>query len=173
MEFILRRWKAEDTSSIAIYANNKKIADNLVDAFPFPYTKEDAEEFIAAMLKIDESKTYAWAIEVEGKAAGSIAVYMGSDVYKKTAKVGYWLAEPFWGKGIMPRAIGQICKEVFEKYDVVRITAEPFDFNIGSRKALARAGFTLEAILKDSAYKNGKVIDSYLFALLKTEVMDG
>ena len=173
MEFVLRRWKAEDVDSVFCFANNKKIAGNMVDAFPFPYAKKDAEDFIAAILAVDERKTYARAIAIDNQAVGSIAAYIGSDVYRKTAKIGYWLGEPFWGNGIMSRVIRQICKEVFAMYDVVRITAEPFSFNVGSQKALERAGFVREAILKDSVYKNGKVIDSYLYRLLRSEATDG
>ena len=106
-------------------------------------------------------------IEVNGEAAGNISVSCGSDVYRKSAELGYWLAEPFWGRGIMPEAIRQVCKEAFERYDIVRIYAEPFAWNTGSRRALDKAGFALEAVLHNSVYKNGKIGDSCIYSLLK------
>ena len=100
MEFILRQWRREDAADVLRYANNDKIARNLRDVFPHPYTLEDAKEFITDCLEAKESLMFR-AIEVDGHAVGSIALCLGSDVYRMTAELGYWLAEDFWGKGIM------------------------------------------------------------------------
>lgn len=166
-DFILRKWKPSDAEDVAKYANNKKIADNLRDAFPHPYTLKDAEEFIANCLSADERQKIFRAIEIDGKAAGSIGVFKGSDIYRKSAELGYWLAEPYWGKGIMSAAAAQICAEAFEKLDIVRIFAEPFAANAASRKALEKAGFVLEGVMKNAAIKNGEIFDYCMYALLK------
>lgn len=163
---VLRPWRSADADDIFFYANNKKIADNLRDGFSYPYTMDNAVGFIAAVSQ-DDDKHCCRAIEVDGHAVGSIGVFFKDDVYRKSAEIGYWLGEPFWGRGIMSGAIRQMVEDVFTRYDVVRIFAEPYAYNMGSRRALEKAGFQLEGVLKRSIYKNGKIYDSCIYALLK------
>jgi ribosomal-protein-alanine N-acetyltransferase len=166
VEWKLRKWRLGDAPSIARFADNEKIANNLRDAFPHPYTLADAERYVSSCLDADESAGFQRVIEVNGEAAGNISIQCGSDVYCKSAELGYWLAEPYWGQGIMTAAIRQICKEAFARYDIVRIYAEPFARNTGSRRALEKAGFALEGVLRQSVCKNGVLGDSCVYALL-------
>ncbi len=166
MEFILRPWRMEDAPSVAKHANNKKIADNLRNAYPFPYTLQDALCYISNFAEQDGSYICR-AIEVNGEAAGSIGVFQKDDVYEKSAEMGYWLAEPYWGCGIMTECIRQISALAFKKLNIVRIFAEPYAYNTGSRRALEKAGFTLEGVLKKSVYKNGKIYDSCIYAIVR------
>ncbi|MHC1682213.1 MAG: GNAT family N-acetyltransferase [Clostridiaceae bacterium] len=168
--FKLRRWEIDDIQSVAKYANNKKVADNLRNIFPYPYTLEDAEDYVRFCIKGDEKKQCCRAITVNGEAVGSIGVFIKDDVYCKTAEVGYWLGEEFWGKGLMSEAIKEICEFVFENYDIVRIFAEPFAWNMGSRRALEKAGFKLEGILEKSVYKNGVIGDSCIYRLINNKL---
>ncbi len=167
MDFVLRKWSMSDTASVAKYANNPAIADNLRDAFPYPYTMADAEFYIKSCLDVNLEGQYTRAIDIDGEAVGSIGIFFKDDVYCKSAEIGYWLGEPFWGRGIMTAAISQMCTHTFKAYDVIRIFAEPFAQNAGSRCALEKAGFTLEGILKSSVYKNGRIYDSCMYALIK------
>ena len=167
MVFELERWDEKYIADVAEYANNPNIARNLRNAFPYPYTWEDAKEFVFSCMQNDERRQCARAIVVEGRAVGSIGVFLGSDVYEKSAELGYWLAEPFWGKGIMAEAVRRICGIVFDRYGIVRIFAEPFASNTGSRRVLEKAGFRLEGILEKSVFKCGKILDSCIYALLK------
>ncbi|UWJ23541.1 GCN5-related N-acetyltransferase [Methanosarcina mazei TMA] len=98
---------------------------------------------------------------------GSIALFIKNDVYCRSAEIAYWLGEPFWGRGIMSEAIKQLCQTAFEQYDIVRIFAEPYAHNFGSRKALEKAGFVLEGIMKKGIYKNGNYFDYCMYALIK------
>ena len=167
MDFTLRKWKAEDAESIALYANNLNIARWLRDVFPYPYCKQDAVDFIYQCMQSQEENEVLRAIEVDGQAVGSIGLFQKTDVYCKSMELGYWLAEPFWGRAIMSRAIEQITSFAFAHYDIVRIFAEPFADNLGSRRALEKAGFTLEAILKSSVFKLGVLQDSCIYALVR------
>lgn len=166
-DILLRKWKIEDAGAVAKYANNKKIADNLRDAFPYPYTLEDAKRYVEACAENNETGQCCRAIVVDDEAVGSIGVFLKDDVYRKSAEIGYWLAEPFWGRGIITEAIRQICSYAFSHYDIARIFAEPFAINQGSRRALEKAGFKLEGILESSVYKNGQIMDSCVYALLR------
>ncbi len=167
MEFILREWKESDAADIAEFANNPKIAGNLRDGFPHPYTIDDAKAYIAGCKADTASITRA--IEADWRAVGSIGIFPGHDVYRKSAELGYWLAEPYWSRGIMSRAIERLCAEAFSLLDIVRIFAEPFAGNAASRKALEKAGFRLEGELESSVYKNGKIQNSCIYALIKSE----
>ncbi len=165
MDFKLRPWRIEDAESLASYANNSKIAENLRDVFPYPYTLSDAKGYIEFCLGLKEQLCFA--VEVGGEAAGSIGVFIKDDVYRKSAELGYWLGEQYWGRGIMSKAVLQICELAFSNYDIVRIFAEPFARNIGSRRVLEKAGFELEGILRKSVCKNGIIEDSCMYAKLK------
>jgi len=123
MEFQLEEWRESHIKDIAKHANNKKIADNLRDAFPFPYTYADAYSYVNDCIEKTDGRQLARAIEINGEAVGSIGVFVRDDVYHRSAELGYWLSEEYWGQGIMSEAIKQICKETFECFDIVRIYA--------------------------------------------------
>ena len=99
MEFELRPWRMEDAETIARYANNPKVAANLRDAFPHPYTQRDAAAFIQSCLDADPAQCCFRAIAVNGETVGSISLSIGEDISSKSAELGYWLAEPYSGAG--------------------------------------------------------------------------
>lgn len=167
IDFKLRKWNIEDVASVARFANNEKIACNLRDVFPHPYTENDARYYIESCINSSEEKQICRAITVDDRAVGSIGVFLGSDVHQKSAELGYWLAEEYWNKGIMSAAVKQICANAFNKFDIVRIYAEPFAHNAGSRKVLENAGFALEGIMKNGVYKRNQVFDYCMYALLR------
>lgn len=117
----IREWKITDKESLALLLNNKKILDNLRDGIPWPYTQKDAEDFIAAMLAADKTKTFAFAITADEEVIGSIGVFRGENIHCRTAEMGYYLGEAYWGKGFGTSAVRQICTYVFENTDIIRI----------------------------------------------------
>ena len=155
------------SADLAAAISNKKVQENLRDGLPYPYTEQDGTAYISAMLSADENSTFAYAVTVDDRAVGSIGAFRQSNIHCKTAELGYYLAEKYWGKGIMTDAIRQICSLIFDTTDILRIYAEPFANNIGSRRALEKAGFTYEGTMKYNAVKNGKVLDMTLYALTK------
>ncbi len=163
----IREWKITDKESLALLLNNKKILDNLRDGIPWPYTEKDAEDFIAAMLAADKTKTFAFAITADEEVIGSIGVFRGENIHCRTAEMGYYLGEAYWGKGFGTSAVRQICAYVFENTDIIRIFAEPFAFNTASCRVLEKAGFQMEGILRSNAVKNGAVQDMKMYALVK------
>jgi len=165
MDFELRKWEKSDTENFFKYSSNTKITEYMRDAFPS--TLDDCRKTVENFSCNDETQQYCRAIFVNGEAAGCIALFLKNDVYCKSAEIAYWLGEPFWGRGIMSRAIKELCQTAFEQYDIVRIFAEPYAQNISSRKALEKAGFVLEGIMKKSVYKNGRFFDSCMYALVK------
>lgn len=157
----------EDAESVSRYANNERVAQNLTDGFPCPYTIDDAQAYIQGCITAGEGRQCVRAIEIGGEAAGSIGFFLKDDIRRKTAEIGYWLGEPFWGQGVMSRAISQMRDHAFGHYDLLRMYAEPFAYNTGSCRALEKAGFVLEGTLRQSVFKNGNVFDSYIYAYVQ------
>ena len=166
----IRKWELSDAVALAAALSNKKVQDNLRDGLPYPYTEQDGTDYISAMLLADENDTFAFAITVDTKVVGSIGIFRQGNIHRQTAELGYYIAEEYWGKGIMTEAVKQICEYVFDKSDIIRIYAEPFSYNVASCRVLEKAGFQYEGTLRSNAVKNGKVIDMKMYSLLKKEV---
>lgn len=169
-KFILREWQYDDVAEIAIAANNPKIAKYLRNTFPNPYSINDAEWFVSDCISKERKKQITRAIVVDGKAVGSVGIFVKDDVYEKSAELGYWLAEDYWHQGITSKAVQQICKEAFSTFDIIRIFAEPFDSNIASKGVLGKAGFTYEGTMRNGVYKNGEVISYCVYSILREEI---
>ncbi len=169
MDFTLRPWREEDAAAIVPYADDPLVARNLRDAFPSPYTLADAEFFVRSCVEREGQGQLCRCLVVDGQAAGSVALFLGNDVYRRSAELGYWLGRPFWRRGIMTAAVEQMCALGFATWDIVRIYAEPYAQNAGSRGVLERAGFTLEGIKRKSVFKCGELLDSCIYARLREE----
>ena len=164
----LRPWEQTDAVSLAYYANNPRIAATLRDIFPYPYTLNDANRFIA--MASCSSSGLIFAIEVESVAVGGIGITLLGDVYKKTAEIGYWLAEPFWGRGICTGAVSALVPVVFERLDIVRLQAGVFANNPASMRVLEKCGFIREAVLRNAITKNGVIMDEVMHARFRDEL---
>lgn len=167
MDVKIRAWEMDDAYNLAAALNNKKIQDNLRDGIPYPYTVADAEMFISSMLRAEKDSQYAWAITVDNKAVGSIGVFRKDNIHRYTAEMGYYIAEPWWGKGICTIAVKEACNYIFKNTDILRIFAEPFAYNIASCRVLEKTGFVLEGTLRKNAIKNGEILDMKMYALVK------
>ena len=167
----LRPWKIENAPDLAAAINNKKVLDNLRDSIPYPYTEKDVAEFITATLAVEKETQYAFAVTVDGKVIGSVGVFRKENVHRLTAELGYYIAEPHWGKGFMTVAVRQMCAYVFDNTDIIRIFAEPYAFNGASCRVLEKAGFQFEGLLRKNAIKNGQSVDMKMYAILKSPII--
>lgn len=170
MDCKIRKWLLSDASDLSAALSNKKIQDNLRDGLPYPYTEQDGKDYISAMLSANENNTFAFAITIDDKVIGSIGVFRQENIHRLSAELGYYIAEEYWGKGIMTEAVKQICEYVFDKSDIVRIYAEPFAYNFASCRVLEKSGFQYEGTLRKNAIKNNKLVDMKMYSLLKAEV---
>lgn len=153
----------KEISDLVHYANNWNIAKNLTDKFPFPYTEEHGKTFIEFASK--GNPIHIFAIEIEGRAAGGIGIHPQDDIHRKNAELGYWLAEPYWGKGIMSIAINNVVDFAFETYNINRVFARPFGTNIASQKVLEKNKFVLEGKFEKVLIKDGILIDELIYAI--------
>ena len=164
MEFKLRPWQMSDLPSLVKYANNLNIAKFLTDQFPHPYSEADGKKFLQ-MVTSAPPPIRVMAIEINGEAAGGIGIHPQEDISQKNAEMGYWLAEPYWGNGIITKAIIQMVDHGFKHFDINRIFARPFGSNLASQRVLEKAGFTFEARFEKTIYKLGKYEDELFYAI--------
>jgi ribosomal-protein-alanine N-acetyltransferase len=162
----LRTWKTEDAVSLAHHANNKKIADMMRNGFPFPYTINDAGQWLDKVIK--DEKNILLAIEIDNEAAGGIGILPFGNVYRKGAEIGYWLGEEHWNKGIATDAVSRIVNHAFSYTELIRISACVFEKNRASMRVLEKAGFYLEGIHKKAVIKNDVLMDEYQYVILKS-----
>ena len=163
----LRHWRMDDVQDLARFANNRAVWRNVRDLFPHPYTLDHAHQYLTVVTQ--QKPQSCFAIEVDGQAGGSISLKLGSDVIRLSSEIGYWLGEPFWGRGIVSEAVIAMVQYGFHELGLVRIYAEVFAWNPASMKVLEKAGFKLEGIMRDSALKDGQLIDQYLYARIKKQ----
>ncbi len=161
----LRPWAAGDEAALVKYANNRKIWRNLRDAFPHPYTMDDARAWVSKNFGRDEVTEFAIASDSE--AIGGIGIRLEQDVARRSAEIGYWLGEPFWGKGIATLAVRAVSAYAFANFDLVRLQACVFEWNPASCRVLEKAGFSLEARLRKAVTKDGQTIDQFTYALVR------
>ncbi len=167
MDFKLRTWSQADLDSLVKYANNIEIAKNMTDQFPHPYTVMKGKAFIEHASSGRPINIFA--IEVNNEAVGGIGIHPQADIQRKNAELGYWLAEPYWGKGIITKAIIQMTDHAFKNFDIQRIFARPFGTNIGSQKALEKAGYKLEGKFEKAFFKNNEFVDELVYAVRKKQ----
>ncbi|MDE2967877.1 MAG: GNAT family protein [Chloroflexota bacterium] len=164
-EWQIRRFQPDDAQPLAEAADNRKIWRNMRDSFPHPYTLTDAQEWIA--LTMQESPAQNFAIASTAQVVGGIGLRLRSDVFRRSAEIGYWLAEPFWGRGIATAALRALTEHAFEQFNLVRIDASVYEWNPASARVLEKAGYTFEARLARSIYKDGQIVDRLIYAKLR------
>lgn len=158
----IRSWRMSDAAALVKYANNRHIWINLRDRFPHPYTRSDARDYLA--LVRDAAEETLFALEVDGEAAGSIGYVLQPDVERVSAEIGYWLGEPFWGRGIATAALRAMTRHAIARHHLTRVYALPFARNTASCRVLEKAGYTIEGRLRQSAVKDGEILDQVLYA---------
>jgi RimJ/RimL family protein N-acetyltransferase len=164
----LRPFVPEDAPSLAQMANDITVWRNLRDMFPHPYTLEHARGFIQHTL--NQTPACHLAIVVDGQAVGSIGLKLGTDVERISAELGYWLGAPYRGRGIMTEAIRAFTDDAFETFSLSRIFALPFGHNVASSRALEKAGYVLEGVLRRSCIKEGQILDQRQYARIHEPV---
>src|SRR5262245_29621752 len=164
-EWCIRSLVATDAESIAKYANNRRVSLNLRDRFPYPYTRADAEAFLAAAA-VQRPET-DFAIASSKEVIGGIGFHPQADVHRLTAEIGYWLGEPFWGRGIATQALRALTEWVFATTPLVRIYAHVFAWNPASARVLEKCGFTLEGRMRSSVIKDGQIIDQLMYGIVR------
>lgn len=162
---VVREWRPLDKSSLLEAANNRKVWINLSHRFPHPYTADDADYWLGIVG--NQAEGLNWAIEVDGRAVGGIGADRGEGIFGRSARFGYWLGEPWWGRGIMTAAVRATSDYLLTSTDLVRLEAPVFEWNPASMRVLEKCGFQREGILRKSIAKDGWIIDAVLYSRLR------
>lgn len=160
---VVRDWTLADRADLVRFANSRAIWRNLTDVFPHPYLEADADAWLASATAPDATH---WAIEVDGRAVGSIGVALGEGVFSRKADIGYWLAEPYWGRGVMTDAVRAVAPYAMERFGLVRLEASVFAWNPASMRVLEHCGFVREGVSRAGVFKDGEILDEVDFALV-------
>lgn len=165
---VVREWTGGDAAELCAQANDRRVSQNLRDAFPYPYGPEDAQRFLAlAAARVPPS---FFAIVADGRIAGGIGYVPGEDVERVGAEVGYWVAPSHWGRGLATAAVEAVTEHAFSVHpELHRLFAVPFASNAASARVLQKAGYTLEGTLRRSAIKDGRLLDQWMYAIVRDE----
>jgi len=161
---VVREWAQSDKDALVRFANNRNVWRNLTHKFPHPYTAADADWWLTFVAQMPEPTH--WAVEVDGLCVGGIGVTRGDGTFVKSGLFGYWLAEPYWGRGIMSTAVKPVSRHVMSHFGLARLEAPVFAWNPASMRVLEKSGFVREGVLRASVFKDGRLIDSVLYALV-------
>jgi RimJ/RimL family protein N-acetyltransferase len=161
----LRPWRVDDLDVLVRHANDEQVSRGLSARFPFPYTREDGEAFLAG--RVIDFGDPVFAIEIDGEAGGGIGVRRGQGERGHGAELGYWLGRAFWGQGRMTRAVAAFVPWVMGELRLYRLQAQVLDFNIGSARVLSKNGFVEEGLLRTAIFKCGRLHDLRLFARVR------
>ena len=162
----LRPLREQDLGIMASLADNPKIWNNLLDVFPHPYGLADAHAFYDR-LDVSLGPLRTFAVAVDDRFAGVIGFDPLADVHRMGANIGYWLGEPYWGRGIATAALRTLTRYAFATFSLERLQAEVFAWNTPSARVLEKAGYTLEGRTRRSIVKASRVSDGLLYARLR------
>jgi [ribosomal protein S5]-alanine N-acetyltransferase len=163
----IRPFQSGDRESLVRHANNWRVARNMRDLFPHPYTLVEADAWLTVALQ--QNPVTKFAIAVDGEAVGGIGLTLQDDVYRRSAEIGYWLGESFWGRGIVTAAVRTVTRFAFDTFDLTRIFANVFAWNPASGRVLEKAGYLREGVLRQSVFKEGQMIDAFLYAITRDQ----
>jgi [ribosomal protein S5]-alanine N-acetyltransferase len=158
----LRAYETSDIGSLVALANNKNVSRYLVYTFPYPYTAQDAQWWVAIGAK--ENGAITKAIECNGALVGSVGLQPQTAWRDHVAEIGYWIGEPFWGKGYATAALRQMTETAFESLGFRRLIAPVLAPNIRSMRVLEKCGYECEGILKIEVRKDGMFHDIHHYA---------
>jgi [ribosomal protein S5]-alanine N-acetyltransferase len=165
----LSELRASDKDSLIAHLNDRGIYERTL-RIPFPYTETAADEWLALVAKITEQqgRQAHWAIRTADDALIGGCGFSGFQTGKShLAEVGYWLAKPYWGRGIMTAVVQRLCQHAFEEFGLVKITAHVHPHNQASARVLEKCGFQEEGYLRRHFLKDGRFVDARLFGLLR------
>jgi RimJ/RimL family protein N-acetyltransferase len=161
--------RPSDKAACIEYLNDKEIYERTL-RLPHPYTEASFDEWLAIVEKTtqENGQPVRWAIRnAEDRWIGSIGFRDFTMGKAHRAEIGYLLAKPYWGQGIMTAVLRQACAIAFKGWSLVKIAAEVFALNPASARVLEKCGFKQEGYLKKHYLKDGQYIDTRLYGLVQ------
>ncbi len=163
--FVLRRWRGEDLEALIRHANDARVSRGTSDRFPFPYTRQNGEDFLAG--RVVDFNDPVLAIEIGGEACGGIGVRSEAGERRHGAELGYWLGHAHWGQGLMTRIVATYAPWVMDQLSLLRLQATVLDINPASARVLLKNGFSEEGVLRSAVMKPDGLHDLRMFSRLR------
>jgi RimJ/RimL family protein N-acetyltransferase len=163
--FRLSEFRRSDADALVEFLNEQAIYERTL-RIPFPYAAADAQRWfeIVENATAEHGRPVNWAIrDTAERAVGGIGLEGVGRSPSHRAEIGYWLAKPFWGRGVMTAAVAAVCRHGFDELGLGKITAHVFSFNEASARVLEKAGFEQEGYLKQHFQKDGRLIDAKVY----------
>lgn len=161
----LRAFQTSDKPALVEYLNNTNVAKYLSARIPQPYTIDDADWWIETGSKIGFTR----AIAYEDILIGSIAALPGEFERERSAEIGFWLAEPYWGKGLASSAVDIFSAYIFNHTKILRLHASVFSSNKESMRVLEKCGYKLEGIFEKALFKKGQFFNEHYYSKLSSQ----
>lgn len=163
----LRPYSLDDVEDVLSYASDPEWARYL-GPVPQPYTRADAEEYLAGRLPQDRTKRASWAIESAGSAVGGVDI--GFDIRNRVGTIGYSIARRLWRQGLVTEAAGAVIDASFTACpDLNRIQATTDERNVGSLRIMEKLGMVREGFLRQHQYVRGEFRNTVWCGLLRCE----
>jgi ribosomal-protein-alanine N-acetyltransferase len=168
---IIRPYHLSDAEELARIANNPTVGRYMRNHFPSPYTIDDANFWINFNITASPVYNFCIAHPESNKIMGSIGLIPGEDVHCRSAELGYWIGEEYWGKGIVTEAVKGFVDWTYANFpQMERLHSDIFEDNKASIAVVERAGFLFEGRLRKAVYKNGKHMDALAYSFIREDL---
>lgn len=170
--FTLSPVETRDKEALVAHLQEQEISRNTL-SIPYPYTESDAEAWIDERIRHREEQPAETTFAVrapDGMLIGAVGAGSFDVGSSHRANIGYWLARPYWNRGIMTEAVRRFVAYAFAELEVARLTAEVFAGNEASVRVLQKAGFRQEGRLRRHRKNDGDLVDVLYFGLLPADL---
>ncbi len=163
--FCLRAFHMKDAQRLAKLAGVSSVVRYTL-GIPLPYSVDAAREWISGLdARFESGIELIYALSLRGHLVGSIGLTLEPE--HQRAEIGYWLGEPYRGRGLTRIAVAALCDAVFTSHNLTRIYGLCFPENIASHALLRAAGFRREGKLRSHIVKDGRALDALVFGLTR------
>ncbi len=162
---LLRPFDFRDVDDVLAYASEPEFGRYL--PLPQPYTRYDAVEFVAHQVLAEWSTQPTFAIVLEGHVVGGIGLHVNER--HRRAMLGYALARPQWGLGLMPEAARTVVGWGFERYALHKVYSCADTRNRRSWRVMEKLGMTREGVLRGHRRSGDEYEDDYYYGVLREE----
>ncbi len=158
----LRPYRSDDVEPLLAVADDPLVTRWMTATFPNPYTRADAQAWVAFAAAGDPPQHFA--IEVDGALAGAVGMVPLGGEHRGSAIFGYWLGRRYWGRGIASDAARTLARHGLRAQGLRRLTATVFAPNAASARVLEKVGFQLEGRVRGGCVaRDGTVHDELIY----------
>ena len=165
---VLRCYEPGDVDDVYAYARDPEWSRYLDPIVPSPYSRQDAEEWVASQLSDEQADGIPFVLVLDGVVVGALSVR--EDATNRSAELGWSLHRDHWGRGLTTEAVHAAIDFAFETRGLDRVHARAFAPNIGSWRVMEKVGMTREGVLRlHDVDRYGERHDVVWYGLLRSE----